>query len=320
MPISTDAKIFVAGHRGLVGSALVRALNARGLRTLLLRTHAELDLTDQAATEAFFAENKPDYVFLAAARVGGILANSTQPADFIRDNLAIALNVIDASHRHGVKKLLNLGSTCIYPSLAPQPIAESALLTGPLEPTNRAYAIAKIAAIEMCDHYRTQYGCDFISAMPTNLYGPHDNFDPVGSHVIPGMIRKFWEAREAGHAPVNLWGSGAPLREFLYSEDLADACLFLMDRVSEPGPINVGSGEEVSIRALAEKIQHIVGHRGEVHWDHSKPDGTPRKLSDVTRLRNMGWQAKVGLDVGLREAVTWFGERVVRVSGTRRTG
>ncbi|THF69858.1 GDP-L-fucose synthase [Deinococcus sp. Arct2-2] len=302
----TDARIYVAGHRGLVGSALMRRLEAEGFGNLITRTSAELDLRDQAAVRAFFGQAQPEYVFLAAAKVGGILANSTYPAQFLYDNLMIAANVIHTAHETGVKKLLNLGSSCIYPRLAPQPLQEEALLTGPLEETNRAYAVAKIAAIELCDHYRTQYGADFISGMPTNLYGPGDNFDLKGSHVLPALMRKMVEATESGAAQVEIWGSGTPLREFLYSDDLADACLFLMKHVSAPGPINIGTGQDLSIRALAELIAGVVGFEGALVFDASKPDGTPRKLMDVSKLRDLGWQARTGLREGVERTLAWY--------------
>jgi GDP-L-fucose synthase len=301
-----DARIFVAGHRGLVGSAIVRKLRALGFTNLVVRTSAELDLRRQADVDAFFAAEKPQYVVLAAAKVGGILANSTYPAQFLHDNIAIAANVIDAAGRNGVVKLLNLGSSCIYPKLAPQPIPEGALLTGPLEPTNRAYAVAKIAAIELCDAYRIEYGCDFISAMPTNLYGPGDNFDLQSSHVLPALIRKFVEAKEAGAPSVTVWGTGTPKREFLYVDDLADACVFLMERFSEPGPINVGTGEDLSIGDLARLVRSVVGYPGEIVFDTTKPDGTPRKLMDVSRLAGAGWRATTSLEEGLRRTVAWY--------------
>lgn len=301
-----DASIYVAGHRGLVGGAILRRLQQDGHTRLLTRTSAELDLRDQAAVGAFFERERPEYVFLAAAKVGGILANSTRPAEFLYDNLAIASNVIHAAHRSGVRKLLNLGSSCIYPRLAPQPLREDYLLTGPLEETNRAYAVAKIAAIELCDAYRAQYGDDFISAMPTNLYGPGDNFDLQGSHVLPALIRKMVEAKEHGDAQVVVWGSGTPLREFLYVDDLADACLFLMENFSEPGPLNVGTGEDLSIRDLATLIGEVVGFRGDLVFDASKPDGTPRKLMDVSRLRAAGWEARTGLREGVERTVAWY--------------
>lgn len=306
MPLPKNAPLFVAGHRGMVGGALLRKLEQQGFTRLLTRSSRELDLRDQAQVNAFFEAERPEYVFLAAAKVGGILANATSPADFLFDNLAIAQNVIHAAHRTGVKKLLNLGSSCIYPRLAPQPIPERALLTGPLEPTNRAYAVAKIAAIELCDAYRAQHGCDFISAMPTNLYGPGDNFDLQKAHVLPALMRKMVEAKEA-HAPtVEIWGSGAPRREFLYVDDLADAALFLMERFSGPGPVNVGTGEDLTIRELAELLGAVVGYTGDLSWDASKPDGTPRKLLDVSRLAALGWTAKVPLREGLERTLKWY--------------
>ncbi|OOV12910.1 GDP-fucose synthetase [Deinococcus sp. LM3] len=301
-----DARVYVAGHNGLVGGAVLRRLQAEGFTNAITRSSRELDLRDQAAVRAFFAQERPEFVFLAAAKVGGILANSTYPAQFLYDNLMIAANVIDAAHGSGVRKLLNLGSSCIYPRLAPQPLREEALLTGPLEETNRAYAVAKIAAIELCDHYRTQYGSDFISGMPTNLYGPGDNFDLKGSHVLPALMRKMVEAKEAGAATVEVWGSGTPLREFLFVEDLADACLFLMEHVSEPGPINVGTGVDLTIRELAELIADVVGFTGELVFDASKPDGTPRKLMDVSRLAGLGWSARTDLRTGVQQTYDWF--------------
>lgn len=309
-PLPRDARIYLAGHRGLVGSAIMRKLEAEGFTNLITRTSKQLDLRDQTATDAFFAEQRPEVVVLAAAKVGGILANDTYPATFIRDNLAIALNVIDAAHRNGVRKLLNLGSSCIYPKLAPQPMREDALLTGPLEPTNRAYAVAKIAAIELCDSYRRQFGCDFISAMPTNLYGPHDNYDLRSSHVMAALIRKVHEAQARGEPNVTIWGSGTPRREFLYSDDLAEACLFLLENVSRPGPINVGTGRDLSIRELAETIAGVIGYEGDFVYDASKPDGTPRKLMDVSLLRGLGWSARTGLRDGIERAHAWFAANV----------
>jgi GDP-L-fucose synthase len=303
-----SAKIYVAGHRGLVGSAIMRKLTALGYNNIITKRHSELDLKDQQAVARFFASERPQYVFLAAAKVGGILANATYPADFLYDNLMIAANVIQASHEHGVSKLLNLGSSCIYPKLAPQPLKESYLLTGPLEATNRAYAVAKIAAIELCDSYRKQHGADFISAMPTNLYGPYDNFDLQSSHVLPALIRKMHEAKVKRAKTVEIWGTGTPLREFLYSDDLADACVFLMQHVSQPGPINVGTGKDISIRDLALLIKEIIGFEGELVFDTSKPDGTPRKLMDVSLLTSLGWQAKTPLTEGIRQAYGWFKE------------
>nr|WP_255579167.1 GDP-L-fucose synthase [Deinococcus sp. RIT780] len=301
-----DARVYVAGHNGLVGGAVLRRLQAEGFTNVITRSSRELDLRDQAAVRAFFVQERPEFVFLAAAKVGGILANSTYPAQFLYDNLMIAANVINAAHETGVRKLLNLGSSCIYPRMAPQPLREEALLTGPLEETNRAYAVAKIAAIELCDHYRTQYGSDFISGMPTNLYGPGDNFDLKGSHVLPALMRKMVEAKEAGAATVEVWGSGTPLREFLFVEDLADACLFLMEHVSEPGPINVGTGVDLTIRELAELIADVVGFTGELVFDASKPDGTPRKLMDVSRLAGLGWSARTDLRTGVQQTYDWF--------------
>lgn len=309
--VPTDAKIYLAGHRGLVGSAIGRRLADAGYRNVVTRASSELDLRDQAAVRAFFEAERPEYVYLAAAKVGGILANSTYPADFIFDNLSIACNVIDASYRFGVKKLLNLGSSCIYPRLAPQPLKEEYLLTGPLEETNRAYAVAKIAAIELCDHYRAQYGTDFISAMPTNMYGPGDNFDLQSSHVMPALMRKMIEAKEQGAPTVEIWGSGTPLREFLYVDDLAEACLFLMDSFSEAGPVNVGTGEDISIRDLALLIKDVVGFPGELAFDASKPDGTPRKLMDVSRINRAGWKARTGLREGVEKTYRWYLENRV---------
>jgi GDP-L-fucose synthase len=299
-----EAKIYVAGHRGLVGSAIVRKLTERGYTNLLLRSHSELDLTDQHAVDLFFSSEKPEYVFLAAAKVGGIGANSTYPADFIYQNLAIALNVINSAYLHGVRKLMNLGSSCIYPKLAPQPLKEEYLLSGPLEPTNEAYAVAKIAAIKLCRYYNQQYGTDFISAMPTNMYGPGDNYDLNNSHVLPALIRRFHDAKIHG-GDVTLWGDGSPFREFMYSDDLADALIFLMERfsASEIGEfINIGTGSEVTIRELAEAIRAIVEVDCRINWDHSKPNGTPRKLMDVNRLASLGWVARTTLDSGIRSA------------------
>jgi GDP-L-fucose synthase len=301
-----ESKIFVAGHRGLVGSAIVRKLESLGYTNLILHTSKDLDLRNQAAVHHFFAQEKPEYVFLSAAKVGGILANSTYPATFLYDNLMIAANVISAAHHHNIKKLLNLGSSCIYPKFAEQPIQESSLLTGQLEYTNRAYAIAKIAAIELCDKYREQYSCDFISAMPTNLYGPGDNFDLKNSHVLPALIRKILEAKEKGLPQVEIWGSGTPKREFLYVDDLAEACVHLMKHFSEPGPINVGTGEDISIANLAKLIMEIVSYEGELVFDPSKPDGTPRKLLDVSRINNSGWKATTSLEKGIAQTIEWY--------------
>ncbi len=295
------SKIFVAGHKGMVGSAIVRKLLAEGYENLVLRTSSELDLRNQAAVEHFFAAEKPEYVFLAAAKVGGILANNTYRADFLYENLMIESNVIHQSYLHGVKKLLFLGSSCIYPKMAPQPLKEEYLLSGYLEETNEPYAIAKIAGIKLCENYRRQYGCDFISAMPTNLYGPNDNYDLNNSHVIPALIRKFHDAKLLQMSAVKLWGTGTPLREFLHVDDLADACLFLMLSYDTEEFINVGSGVELSIRELAEWIKSIVGFNGEILWDKSKPDGTPRKLMNVSRINSLGWRAQIELLEGLRD-------------------
>lgn len=308
--LSQGSSLYLAGHRGLVGGAILRLLQERGFDNVITRTSSELDLRDQAAVFRFFEEERPDCVILAAARVGGIMANSTYPADFIYDNLVIASNVIKGAHNSGVRKLLNLGSSCIYPRDAEQPLREEALLTGPLEPTNEAYAIAKIAAIKLCDHFRTQYGCDFISAMPTNLYGPGDNFDLQKSHVLPALMRKMDDARRAGGRAVTLWGSGAPLREFLYVDDMADAALFLLDRFSGAGPINVGAGRDIRIRDVAAIMADVVGFRGEIEWDTTKPDGTPRKLMDVSRIRELGWEARMGLREGLTQTYAWYRRNV----------
>jgi GDP-L-fucose synthase len=300
------AKIYVAGHRGMVGSAIVRALRAVGHTAVVTRTSAELDLRDGAATRAFLAAEQPATVVMAAARVGGIKANSTEPYDFLYDNLAMAANVIDGSHRAGVRKLLFLGSSCIYPKMAPQPIREESLLTGPLEVTNEAYAIAKIAGIKLCDHARAQYGRDFISAMPCNLYGTGDNFSLENSHVLPALIRKMHEAKLRGDASLRLWGTGTPLREFLHADDLAEACVLLLERYSQAGHINVGSGEELSIRQLADLIAQVVGFTGRLEFDPSMPDGTPRKLMDVSRIRALGWKPRIALTEGIRGAYAWY--------------
>ena len=316
-------RIYVAGHRGLVGSAIVRRLQALGHTGLITRTHAELDLADERATRAFFDAEKPDHVYLAAAKVGGIVANNSFPAEFIRDNLAIQGNVIHAAWLAGVKRLLFLGSSCIYPKLAPQPMPESALLTGPLEPTNRPYALAKIAGIEMCWSYNRQYGCRYLAAMPTNLYGPGDNYHPTNSHVIPALIRKFHEAKLRGDSTVTVWGTGTPRREFLYSDDMAEACVYLMglpdaqfttllgsdESVTgrfEPPLVNVGVGEDLTIADLAEQVRRTVGYEGQVEYDASKPDGTPRKLMDVGRINAAGWHASTPLVVGLAVAYAEF--------------
>ncbi|CAM6015252.1 unnamed protein product [Sphagnum balticum] len=308
--MENGAKIYVAGHRGLVGAAIVRALEKQGFNNLLLRTHKELDLTRQAAVEDFFHKEKPDYVILAAAKVGGIHANSTYPAEFIAVNLQIQTNVIDAAYKAGVKKLLFLGSSCIYPKFAPQPIAEDSLLTGPLEPTNEWYAVAKISGIKMCQAYRLQYKFDAISGMPTNLYGPHDNFHPENSHVLPALIRRFHEAKVTGAKEVVVWGSGSPLREFLHVDDLADATIFLMQNYSGIPHVNMGSGSEVTIKELAEMVKEVVGFQGELKWDLSKPDGTPRKLIDSSKLAELGWEAKIPLKEGLVETYKWYVDNV----------
>lgn len=300
------AKIYIAGHQGLVGSALVRALKAAGFERLLLRAHRELDLRQQAAVEDFFAREKPDYVFLAAARVGGIWANNTYPAQFIYDNLMIQTNVIHQAYEHGVKKLLFLGSSCIYPKYCPQPMKEEYLLTGPLEPTNEPYAIAKIAGLKMCQAYRRQYGCRFISVMPTNLYGPGDNFDPMHSHVIPGLMYRLHWAKIQGQPQVTIWGTGKPRREFLYSDDLAAACLFLMQHYNEELPINIGVGRDITIQELTRLLAEVIGYQGDLVFDPSYPDGTPQKLLDITRLQQLGWQAKTDLHQGLRQTYAWF--------------
>ncbi|MFA7315967.1 MAG: GDP-L-fucose synthase [Sulfuricella sp.] len=316
-------KIYIAGHRGLVGSGLIRRLNAEGYANLLTRTHAELDLTNQAATEAFFAQEKPDYVFLAAAKVGGIHANNTYPSDFIYQNLAIQTNIIHAAYLNGVKRLMFLGSSCIYPKLAPQPMKEEYLLTGPLEPTNRPYALAKIAGIEMCWSYNRQYGTQYLAVMPTNLYGPGDNYHPENSHVIPALIRKFHEAKVNNQPTVTVWGSGTPRREFMYSEDMADACVYLMGLPDEkfstllgsdeaatgifmPPLVNIGVGHDLTIHELAKTIKNVVGFDGEIVFDSTKPDGTPRKLMDVGRLNAMGWKDSTTMQNGLAVAYQDF--------------
>jgi len=314
--LKPDSRIYIAGHRGLVGSALMRNLQAKGYTNLLTRTHPELDLTRQADVEAFFAREKPDYVFLAAAKVGGIHANNEYPAEFIRDNLAIQTNIIHAAWQSQVKRLMFLGSSCIYPKLAPQPMKEEYLLTGPLEPTNRPYALAKIAGIEMCWSYNRQYGTQYLAVMPTNLYGPGDNYHPENSHVIPALIRKFHEAKVANAATVTVWGTGTPRREFLYSDDMADACVFLMNLPDEnyqtllgsdeartgifmPPVVNIGVGEDLTIKELAETVRKVVGYAGTIEFDPTQPDGSPRKLLNIRRLQNLGWQPITSLEMGL---------------------
>ena len=301
-----DSRIYVAGHRGLVGSAIVRALQAGAFSNLILRGLMDVDLTDQAATGAFFKTEKPEYVFLAAAKVGGIHANAAYPAEFIRDNLQIQNNVIEAAYTNGCKKLLFLGSSCIYPKLCPQPIKEEYLLTGPLEPTNEWYAIAKIAGIKMCQAYRKQFGFDAISVMPTNLYGPGDNFHPQNSHVLPALIRRFHEAKLSGAPSVTVWGTGSPRREFLYVDDLAEALLFLMQNYSAPEHINVGCGADLTIMEVARLVAEVVGYAGAIETDPSKPDGTPQKLLDVGKLMALGWKAKTPLREGITKAYRWF--------------
>ncbi|MHA8074512.1 GDP-L-fucose synthase [Aquirufa sp. HETE-40SA] len=301
-----QAKIYVAGHRGMVGSAIVRKLKREGYTNLVLKTSAELDLRDQVKVADFFAAEKPDYVFLAAAKVGGIVANNTYRADFLYENLAIQNNIIHSSFVNKVKKLQFLGSSCIYPKLAPQPLKESYLLSGYLEETNEPYAIAKIAGIKMCEAYRAQYGCDFISVMPTNLYGPNDNYDLENSHVLPAMIRKFQEAKERGEASMTLWGTGSPMREFLHADDLADACVYLMETYSDAELVNIGTGIDVTIKELAETVKEIVGFTGTIDWDSTRPDGTPRKLMDVSKLHSLGWKHKIELKEGISLAYQDF--------------
>jgi GDP-L-fucose synthase len=300
MLMNENSRIYVAGHRGLVGSAIWRGLQRQGFKNLIGRTRQEVNLLDAAAVKYFLGEANPEFVFVAAAKVGGILANDTQPASFLFENLQIQNNLIHSAYVAGVKKLLFLGSSCIYPRLAPQPLKEESLLTGPLEATNQWYAVAKIAGIKLCQAYRRQHNCDFISAMPTNMYGPNDNYDLQTSHVLPALIRKFHEAKQTAAATVTCWGSGTPLREFLYADDLADACVFLMQKYSEEQFINVGFGSDLSIRQLAELIKRIVGFAGDIVWDASKPDGTPRKLMDSSRLFALGWRPQVDLETGIR--------------------
>jgi GDP-L-fucose synthase len=301
-------RIFVAGHRGLVGSAILRCLKSKGYDNFVLRAHHELDLTRQADVERFFASERPAYVFLAAARVGGILANDTYRGEFIRDNLCIAANVIDAAYRNGVEKLLFLGSSCIYPKHAPQPVREEQLLAGPMEPTNQPYAIAKIAGIEMVDAYRRQYGFRGVSVMPTNVYGPYDNFDLQTSHVLPALIHRFHQAKLNGDAEVTIWGTGTPRREFVHADDVADACVFVMQEHEGPQILNIGTGEDLTIADLAELVKNVVGFRGAIRYDSTKPDGTPRKWLDVSRLSALGWKARIPLRQGLAETYAWYAE------------
>lgn len=306
--MNKDSKIYVAGHRGLVGSAIVRNLESKGYTNIVKRTHKELDLTEQQAVRDFFEQERPEYVVLAAAKVGGINANNTTPAEFIYINSQIQCNVIKCAHDYGVKKLLFLGSTCIYPKMAPQPIKEDALLTSPLEETNEAYAIAKISGLEMCKFFKRQYGDDFISCMPTNLYGPNDNYDLMGSHVMPAMIRKFHDAKLSGASSVELWGDGSPLREFLYVDDMADACVFLLENYSGEQHVNIGTGREITIKELAQTVKDTVGYTGDIVWNTDMPNGTPRKLTDVTKLHELGWNHKIELSEGVCLAYKWFCE------------
>jgi GDP-L-fucose synthase len=298
--------IYVAGHRGMVGSAIVRLLRARGFNNLLLRTRAELDLCDRRAVKAFYEENKPDYVFIAAAKVGGIWANSTQQVEFLSENLQIEVNLIDGAYANKVKKLLFLGSSCIYPKQAPQPMTEEMLLTGSFEPTNEAYALAKICGIKLCRAYTLQYGANFISAQPTNLYGPEDNYDLQSSHVLPALLHKFYLAHSQKQKAVTLWGTGSVYREFLHVDDLAEACLFLMEKYESCELVNIGCGQDIRIRDLAELVRKVVGFQGEIEWDSTKPDGMPRKLLDVSRLSNLGWNAQIPLEEGVKSAYDWF--------------
>lgn len=310
--LEKKAKIYVAGHRGMVGSAIVRKLEADGFDNIITRTSKELDLRDQIAVFEFLKTTKPDYIFLAAAKVGGIVANNTYRADFLYENLQIQNNVIHGAYLNKVKKLMFLGSSCIYPKLAPQPLKEDYLLTGLLEPTNEPYAIAKIAGIKMCEAYRDQYGCDFISVMPTNLYGPNDNYDLQNSHVLPAMIRKFHEAKLEGKPEVELWGTGKPMREFLHADDLAEACVYLMENYSEKQLVNIGTGVDVTIRELAETIQKTVGYEGKINWNTDKPDGTPRKLMDVSKLHDLGWKHTIDLKEGIEKVYEDFRNNIVR--------
>ncbi|MDV4150308.1 GDP-L-fucose synthase [Clostridium sp. AL.422] len=308
--MNKDSKIYVAGHRGLVGSAIVRELKKDGYTNIIGKTHKELDLMDSLAVETFFKEERPEYVFLAAAKVGGIYANSTYPADFMYENLQIQNNVIGNAYKYGVKKLMFLGSSCIYPKMSPQPIKEEYLLSGYLEETNEAYALAKISGLKMCQYFNKQYGTNFISVMPTNLYGPYDNFHPENSHVMPALIRRFHEAKVNNTKEVVVWGSGMPLREFLYSEDMADACIYLMKNYEGNDFFNIGTGKEITIKGLAELIKEVVGYEGEIVFDASKPDGTPRKLLDVSRLESQGWKYNMELKDGIKEAYKWYLENV----------
>ena len=317
MKLESSTRIYVAGHRGLVGSALFRELQRRGHKRLISRTREELDLQDTWHVEQFYAQHKPEVVFVAAARVGGILANDSQPAEFLYQNLQIQNNLIHGAFQSGVKKLLFLGSSCIYPRMAPQPLKEDYLLSGPLEPTNQWYAVAKIAGIKLCEAYRKQYGCDFISAMPTNMYGPNDNYAPQSSHVLPALIRRFHEAKVSGRHEVICWGSGNPLREFLYADDLARACIFLVENYSEAQFINVGYGSDISIRNLAETVKRIVGYTGGICWDNTKPDGTPRKLMDSSRLFALGWRPQVNLEQGIQLAYADYLRQAPGKSGDR---
>jgi GDP-L-fucose synthase len=317
--LTPHSRIYVAGHRGLVGSALVRELESRGCINLLLSSRAELDLRNQHAVSNFFNSNRPDYVFLAAAKVGGIMANSTKPAEFLYDNLAIQTNVIHEAWRTGVRKLVFLGSSCIYPKLARQPIKEESLLTGPLEPTNEAYAIAKIAGLKLAAAYRAQYGFNAISLMPTNLYGPGDNFDLQTSHVLPALIRRFHEAKVGGASEVTLWGTGTPRREFLHVDDLASAACFALEHYEDSMPLNIGVGDDLSIAELAAMVARVVGYSGELRYDSSKPDGTPRKLLDVTRLNELGWKASIGLEQGIASTYSWFRANVPRANAPTAT-
>jgi GDP-L-fucose synthase len=310
-----DAKIFVAGHNGLVGSAIVRRLHQAGYSNIITRSHKELDLIDQQAVGAFFEKERPEYVFLAAAKVGGIMGNATYPADFIYRNTMIQANCIHAAYAFGVKKLLFLGSSCIYPKDAPQPIKEDYLLSGPLEPTNKPYAIAKIAGLVMCESYNKQHGTNFISVMPTNLYGPNDNFDLETSHVLPALVRRFHEAKERGDKTVTVWGSGSPKREFLHVDDLADACVYLMETYDKSDIVNIGTGEDITIKELAEAVSDVVGYEGKIEWDTSKPDGTPRKVLDVSRLHGLGWNHSIEFKEGLRNTYEWFLEHKSDIRG-----